>query len=77
MVVFGDDDFVFQVAIREDYDDWLERIEVVLVSSGASKFGEDREKKKVSLKGRKVKKKSIKFWIVANFWNGKGKICSN
>jgi hypothetical protein len=45
----------------------LERIEVVLVSSGASKFGEDREKKKVSLKGRKVKKKSIKFWIVANF----------
>jgi hypothetical protein len=45
----------------------LERIEVVLVSSGASKFGEDREKERVSLKGRKVKKESIKLWIVANF----------
>jgi len=76
-VVFGDDDVVFQVVIIEDYDDWLERIEVVLVSSGASKFGEDREKERVSLKGRKVKKESIKLWIVANFWNGKGKICSN
>jgi hypothetical protein len=31
----------------------------------------------VSLKGRKVKKESIKLWIVANFWNEKGKICSN
>jgi len=34
---------------------------------GLVKFGEDREKERVSLKGRKVKKKSIKLWIVANF----------